>query len=156
MKPSKVASELRKIAAKIQNSVRPERGVVAQELKKIIRSITASETVLNISNFNTSIIEECPVDMGTVSNYPEITIEYGLRNALSNRMVVDGEGLYEAGWGSVWVNSESPVWLVEKSPRGVKIYAGMSEQDAMGQAPVYEGPMSGATRAVAEELAAIG
>jgi len=44
MKPSQTAGKLRQIATAIENSKRPDRNLVAEDLKKIIASLTEPDT----------------------------------------------------------------------------------------------------------------
>jgi len=60
MKPSQLASQLRRIASKIDNSKQPDRSLVAQDLKKVLATVSANG--MTFDKDGVSCFAECDYD----------------------------------------------------------------------------------------------
>jgi hypothetical protein len=128
MKPSQLASQLRRIASAIDNSKQPDRTLVARDLKKVLASVSktagSGSIIIQIISGNNgddylimqsqTVSSTEPFDMITLPNGEQIIIAKTLADIKNNIDEGEHEGLlkalYNAGLIQYDTDSDEYTW----------------------------------------------
>jgi hypothetical protein len=152
MKPSQLASQLRRIASKIDNSKSPDRTLVARDLKKILAGLTVSSTIPIITDNAGSTIDVDPMKPAPAGFDPGYMGDHavGKHNAYVLTLVtiafmradakIGQSGSSEVilpasdGYGALIENMEDLI-LLTKDETGYHYATGPNEQEMDGFGP---------------------
>jgi len=122
MKPSQLASQLRRIASAIDNSKNPDRTLVARDLKKILSAVTADQAFIHMN-----------IDL---NEHPDLDPDGSSSVAFQNAVESIG-GLIE-NWEGEWLDIKVPRSELKTVLSGLEaIEAGQHGPDAQKIAQAY-------------------